>query len=118
VSADAYEGVGKQLAVLWAGDTRAARAERLNAVLTKATNGLVPSLMRLQTETGTEGVVETYKAVVKAFIGFKVGSEMMEQYPGTYDSKDMAGHLQTLETGVPTILAGAKAKLAELEKPL
>jgi hypothetical protein len=57
VAADAFEGVGKQLAVLWAGDTKEARAERLNAILTKVTEPLAPALMRLQTETDTEGVV-------------------------------------------------------------
>jgi hypothetical protein len=69
VAADAYEGVGKQLAVLWAGDTKEARAERLTVMLTKAADGLIPAVMRLQTETGTAGVVDTYKAVLKAFVG-------------------------------------------------
>ncbi len=62
-AADNFLSASKQLAMLWAGDTPEARAERIQAQPEEATADLGRATIRLRLEEGTQSIVEAYQRV-------------------------------------------------------
>jgi hypothetical protein len=82
-AAENLRGASSQLMVLWAGDTREARAERIQRQLEEATADLYRAIIRLRLEEGTRAIVDAYQRVRTLGSSTKGHVSQAEQSPAT-----------------------------------
>lgn len=114
-AADSILGASKELGVLWAEETVESRDERLNKLLTKATDDLRRATVRMKLEEGTKPLIDAYERVRGHWFQYQW------QVPEATRSNDHSQVLATLlaiESEVQGIIATAKAHLDALSNPI
>ena len=114
-AADAFLSASKQLAVLWAGDTPEARAERIQDQLEEATADLEWATIRLRLEEGTQSIVEAFQRVRGLWFTYQY---QLPDADRRHDHSEVGETLRKMEAEVEGIVGTAKADLDELGKPI